>query len=136
MSILDRLRSVVDRVVGATVPATGTPPVTPQDGEPLSDLSVAQLRAIIRDHDRGIFAQSGLLSDLVRHDADVMGALQQRLLLQGAYETKITGPDGASHHGVRPSFLHSRHIRFRKRSSKGVGSARRIAAATYVGTVT
>lgn len=95
MSILDRLRSVVDRVVGATVPATGTPPVTPQDGEPLSDLSVAQLRAIIRDHDRGIFARSGLLSDLVRHDADVMGALQQRLLLQGAYETKITGSDGS-----------------------------------------
>lgn len=95
MSIFDRLRSVVDRVVGAPVPSTGTPPVTPQDGEPLSDLSVAQLRAIIRDHDRGIFTRSGLLADLVRHDADVMGALQQRLLLQGAYETKITGPDGS-----------------------------------------
>lgn len=95
MSILSRFRSVVDRVVGAPVPATGSPAVTPQDGEPLSDLSVAQLRSIVRDHDRGLFARSGLLADLVRHDADVMGALQQRLLLQGAYETKITGPDGS-----------------------------------------
>ena len=87
------LRDVIDRILGAPVPTTGAPAVTPVDQEPLTDLTVSALRSMLDEHARGIFLRSGLLCDLIRRDADVMGALLQRLLLMGSYPTEVVGPD-------------------------------------------
>lgn len=87
------LRDIIDRIVGAPVPTTGAPAVTPVDQQPLADLTVPALRAMLDEHARGIFLRSGLLCDLIRRDADVMGALLQRLLLMGSYPVEVVGPD-------------------------------------------
>lgn len=66
-------------IVGEDTPSTGAPPVTPTTQEPLTTTTVAALRAMLDEHDGGVFLRSGLLADLLRRDADVYGALQQRL---------------------------------------------------------
>lgn len=65
--------------VGEDTPSTGAPPITPTTQEPLTTTTVAALRAMLDEHDGGVFLRSGLLADLLRRDADVYGALQQRL---------------------------------------------------------
>lgn len=79
------LDTIFRRVVGAPVPGTGAPPATPTDHEPLTTTTVAALRAMLDEHDRGVFRRSALLADLLRRDADTFGALQQRLTLLGSH---------------------------------------------------
>jgi hypothetical protein len=85
----DPLASYVTHTLGAVegepTPETGALPATPTDQEPLTTTTVAALRAMLDEHDRGGFMRSGLLADLLRRDADVYGALQQRLTALGAH---------------------------------------------------
>ena len=82
---LDAFADIRRTVEGEPVPSTGSPPATPTTQEPLTATTVAALRAMLDEHDRGFFLRSALLADLLRRDADVFGALQQRLLkLQSA----------------------------------------------------
>ena len=87
--ILDTLRAFVRDALGGTqgepTPGTGAPPATPSELEPLTTTTVAALRAMLDEHDRGCFLRSGLLADLLRRDADVYGALQQRLTALAAH---------------------------------------------------
>lgn len=87
------LDSLIRRVVGAPVPGTGAPPATPTDHEPLTTTTVAALRAMLDEHDRGVFLRSALLADLLRRDADVYGALQQRLTLLAGHPVRFDPPD-------------------------------------------
>ena len=87
------LDSLIRRVIGAPVPGTGAPAATPTDHEPLTTTTVAALRAMLDEHDRGVFLRSALLADLLRRDADVFGALQQRLTLLGAHPVVFDPPD-------------------------------------------
>lgn len=80
-------------VEGEPTPATGAPPATPTDQEPLTTTTVTALRAMLDEHDRGIFLRSGLLADLLRRDADVYGALQQRLTALGAHPVCFDAAD-------------------------------------------
>lgn len=97
--ILDTLRtlaaSVLGDLVGEPTPSTGSPPATPSELEPLTATTVAALRAMLDEHDRGIFLRSGLLADLLRRDADVYGALQQRLTALGAHPLCFDPADDA-----------------------------------------
>jgi len=82
---LDAFADIRRTVEGEPVPGTGAPPATPTTQEPITAVTVAALRAMLDEHDRGFFVRSALLADLLRRDADVFGALQQRLLkLQSA----------------------------------------------------
>ena len=72
-------------VQGEATPSTGAPPATPSEQEPLCTVTVAALRAMLDEHDRGCFTRSALLADLLRRDPDVYGALQQRLTALGAH---------------------------------------------------
>lgn len=87
------LDTIFRRVVGAPVPGTGAPPATPTDHEPLTTTTVAALRAMLDEHDRGIFRRSALLADLLRRDADAYGALQQRLTLLGSHPVAVDPAD-------------------------------------------
>ena len=78
---------ILGDVVGEDTPSTGAPPATPSEQEPLTTVTVAALRAMLDEHDRGQFLRSGLLADLIRRDPDVYGALQQRLTALGALPT-------------------------------------------------
>ena len=84
------IRRTVD---GLDVPATGAPPATPTTQEPLTATTVAALRAMLDEHDRGFFLRSALLADLLRRDADVFGALQQRLLKLQSAPLRFTPAD-------------------------------------------
>lgn len=83
-SALAFARDLVGAVEGEDNPETGAPPATPTTQEPLTTATVAALREMLDEHDRGIFLRSALLADLIRRDADVFGALQQRLTAIGA----------------------------------------------------
>lgn len=87
------LDTIFRRVVGAPVPGTGAPAATPTDHEPLTGTTVAALRAMLDEHDRGVFRRSALLADLLRRDADVFGALQQRLTLLGSHPVAVDPAD-------------------------------------------
>ena len=87
------LDSIFRRVVGAPVPGTGAPAATPTEHEPLTTTTVAALRAMLDEHDRGVFRRSALLADLLRRDADVFGALQQRLTLLGSHPVAVDPAD-------------------------------------------
>lgn len=76
---------ILGSVEGEPTPETGALPATPSEQEPLTTTTVAALRAMLDEHDRGVFTRSGLLADLLRRDADVYGALQQRLTALGAH---------------------------------------------------
>jgi len=76
---------ILGSVEGEPTPGTGALPATPSEQEPLTTTTVAALRAMLDEHDRGTFLRSGLLADLLRRDADVYGALQQRLTALGAH---------------------------------------------------
>ena len=76
---------ILGSVEGEPTPETGALPATPSEQEPLTTTTVAALRAMLDEHDRGTFLRSGLLADLLRRDADVYGALQQRLTALGAH---------------------------------------------------
>lgn len=76
---------ILGSVEGEPTPETGALPSTPSEQEPLTTTTVAALRAMLDEHDRGVFLRSGLLADLLRRDADVYGALQQRLTALGAH---------------------------------------------------
>lgn len=76
---------LLGEVEGEATPSTGAPPATPSKQEPLCTVTVAALRAMLDEHDRGIFLRSALLADLLRRDPDVYGALQQRLTALGAH---------------------------------------------------
>ena len=83
----DRVGDLLGIVRGEDNPETGAPPATPSQQEPLCTVTVAALRAMLDEHDKGIFLRSGLLADLIRRDPDVYGALQQRLTALGALPT-------------------------------------------------
>jgi len=68
------------------------PPATPSEQEPLATTTVSAMRAMLDEHSRGIFLRSALLADLMRRDADVVGALVQRLLAFQALDAQVTGP--------------------------------------------
>lgn len=87
------LDTLIRRVTGEPVPGSGAPAATPTDHEPLTTTTVAALRAMLDEHDRGRFTRSALLSDLLRRDADVFGALQQRLLTMGAHPVCVDPAD-------------------------------------------
>lgn len=92
--------SLLDMLLGRTGgpatpdPAEGQapPPATPSEQEPLATTTVAALRSMLDEHSRGIFLRSALLADLMRRDADVVGALVQRLLAFQALDVEIEGP--------------------------------------------
>jgi len=101
--VIDQLRSGVraaaswvGAVVGEAVPETGATPATPTTQEPLTTTTVAALRAMLDEHDRGIFLRSALLADLMRRDADVVGALTQRLLAFQALDVDVEPPNTAA----------------------------------------
>lgn len=97
--IIDTLRGALGTlwgaVLGEPVPTTGATPATPTSEEPLSTTTVSALRAMLDEHDRGVFLRSALLADLMRRDADLYGALAQRVL---AFQALPTGahPSDAS----------------------------------------
>lgn len=84
---------ILGSVEGEPTPGTGAPPATPSEQEPLTTTTVAALRAMLDEHDRGVFLRSGLLADLLRRDADVYGALQQRLTALGAHPVCFDAAD-------------------------------------------
>lgn len=88
-TVLDYLR----RVVGSPTPTGGAVPATPADHEPITSVTVASLRAMLDEHDRGVFLRSALLADLMRRDGDMMGALQQRLLAFQALPVVVEAAD-------------------------------------------
>lgn len=90
------LDTLLHRVVGEPAPGTGAPVATPTDHEPLTTTTVAALRAMLDEHDRGVFRRSALLADLLRRDADVFGALQQRLLTMGAHPVCVDPADDSA----------------------------------------
>lgn len=94
MPLLSDLFSAVRRAAGLDAPAEGQapPPATPSEQEPLNTTTVSALRAMLDEHARGIFLRSALLADLMRRDADVVGALVQRLLAFQALEVEVEGP--------------------------------------------
>ena len=79
------LRSLATRAIASvrslvtTTPGPGAVAV-PVEREALTTATVAQVRAWLDDHDRGRFADSAALASLVTRDADLFGALNQRLL--------------------------------------------------------
>lgn len=87
------LDTIFRRVVGEPVPGSGAAAATPTDHEPLTTTTVAALRAMLDEHDRGIFRRSALLADLLRRDADTFGALQQRLTLLGSHPVVVDPAD-------------------------------------------
>lgn len=89
-------QQLMGTVEGEPTPGTGSLPATPSEQEPLTTTTVAALRAMIDEHDRGIFLRSGLLADLLRRDADVYGALQQRLTALGAHPVCFDAADDTS----------------------------------------
>lgn len=96
MTLIDTIRGAL----GLSVPTLQAPadeapppPPTPSESEPLTSVTVASLRAMLDEHDRGTFLRSALLCDLMRRDADVAGALLQRLLAFQALDTQAQGPD-------------------------------------------
>ena len=94
--ILSTLRSFLGAIVGHPTPATGADPATPTTTEPLTTATVASVRALLDEHDRGIFLRSALLADLLRRDADVFGALQQRLIKFQSHATTIVPADDSA----------------------------------------
>lgn len=98
MPFLSDLYNTARRAVGldAPAPAEGQapPPATPSEQEPLTTTTVSALRAMLDEHSRGIFLRSALLADLMRRDADVVGALVQRLLAFQSLDTTVEGPAG------------------------------------------
>lgn len=93
MAILDALK----RALGLAPAPDGAPPVAavPSQQEPLTSVTVSALRAMLDEHDRGTFLRSALLADLMRRDADVVGALVQRVLAFQALHTEVEPPHGA-----------------------------------------
>lgn len=79
MGLRDLLADVLGYVRGAPAPSSGLPPATPTQQEPLTTATVASIRAMLDEHDRGIFLRSALLADLIRRNANAFGALQQRV---------------------------------------------------------
>lgn len=98
-TIIDTVRSAFDAlwgaVVGEPVPATGATPATPTTEEPLSTTTVSALRAMLDEHDRGVFLRSALLADLMRRDADLYGAIAQRVLAFQALPTAVDPADAS-----------------------------------------
>lgn len=93
---LDAFADIRRTVDGEPVPETGAPPATPTTQEPITAVTVAALRAMLDEHDRGFFLRSALLADLLRRDADVFGALQQRLLKLQSAPVRFAPVDAAS----------------------------------------
>ena len=58
---------------------------------------------MLDEHDRGRFTRSALLADLLRRDADVFGALQQRLLTMGAHPVCVDPRTTAPRRRPRPT---------------------------------
>lgn len=80
-------------VQGDPTPTTGAVPATPSQQEPLTTTTVGALRAILDEHDRGIFLRSALLADLMRRDPDIYGALQQRLAALLSHAVRFDATD-------------------------------------------
>lgn len=94
MAILDYLRGLLGaKEPPPRAPDGGPPAAIPTAEEPLNSVTVAALRAMLDEHDRGVFLRSALLSDLLRRDADVAGALQQRLLAFQGLEAEVEPVD-------------------------------------------
>lgn len=92
--IIDMLRRVYGVVTGERVEPSGDEPETPPAQEPLSETTVAAIREMLSEHDRGIFLRTALLADLLRRDADLYGALLQRVLAFQALPTTVVPLDG------------------------------------------
>lgn len=85
----DAAKRLLGLVVGEPAPLTSSPAATPTLLQPLTETTVAALRATIDEHDRGLFLRSGLLADLITRDADIFGALTQRLLKLQSHPIEI-----------------------------------------------
>lgn len=62
----------------------------------LSTVSVAQLRAILREHESGEFLRSAGLAELSKRSSDVSGALEQRLAGSMGLPFKLTEPNSTT----------------------------------------
>lgn len=91
--LLDTLAGMLGYVRGEPNPETGAMPATPTTEEPLTTTTVASIRAMLDEHDRGSFLRSALLADLLRRDADLFAALQQRILSLQACPHEIRPAD-------------------------------------------
>lgn len=92
--ILDTLRAATSAAVKAVRGDADTvsTAATPTTNEPMTTATVAAVRAMLDEHDRGLFLRSALLADLMRRDADVVGALVQRLLAFQALDVEVEPP--------------------------------------------
>lgn len=93
-NLLDTILAAIG-VQRATMPSLVSPalavaadprgwPAIPATETAISTATVAQVRAWLAEHDTGAFTQSAALCDLMLRDADLVGALTQRLFaLQG-----------------------------------------------------
>ncbi len=93
MGLRDLLANVLGYVRGEPAPSSGLPPATPTQQEPLSTATVASIRAMLNEHDRGQFTRSALLADLIRRDFSAFGALQQRVNAVAAIPMEIHPAD-------------------------------------------
>ena len=93
MGLRNLIASALGLVQGEPVPETGASPVTPTTQEPLTTTTVASLRAMLDEHDSGRFLRSALLADLVRREANLFAALQQRILALQACPQEIRPAD-------------------------------------------
>lgn len=92
-TLLDAFAWLLGRRDTAPVPGTGASAVNATLHEPLTTTTVPAIRALLDEHDRGVFLRSGLLAGLIRRDAAAFGALQQRLLSFQALPTVIEAAD-------------------------------------------
>lgn len=75
---------LVDRLLGAiglrrADTAGPGESATPSEPGALTTLTLAALREMLNEHDRGVFLRSALVAELVRRDPDLYAALKQRL---------------------------------------------------------
>jgi len=87
-SIVDRLLGLVG-ITRASDPALPAVQAEPSATSVLTDLTVASLRAMLREHDQGYFHRSALLAEQVLREPDLFGALTQRLEALFALETCV-----------------------------------------------
>jgi Protein of unknown function (DUF935) len=92
-NLLTALGKLLGLVTGEPTPGTGSVPATPVDLEPMAVTTVQALRATLDEHDRGNFSRSGRLADLILRDADLFGALNQRVLGLQQHPVVVNSPD-------------------------------------------
>lgn len=101
------------------------PAAVPSELGPLTVESVTTLRRILADHDEGSLTESGCLAVALLRDADVVGALGQRLLALQACPTRILPADESATAKAEAEDLEARWPRMVPRAAMGdiVGGA-------------